>query len=220
MKLNSKLLQLSAAGALALGAVSSAQAVATMTLFESVSNSTVFITDNGVGDSSALTGVVLFAGSIGAFNVTVDTGMSKPVLGSATAPHMDLSFIANSTGPANLTITFSDDGFTYTGSLTDAFGGTAGNNSTVTNSVLKNGVQLIGQGPFTTGGFAATSSSFVSLLPQDILSLRVNIVTTGVGGVSSGDKDVFSAPDNGLTVSLLGSAMIGLIALRRKVRSA
>jgi len=217
MKINTKILQITAAGALALATVNFAQAVPTLTMFDGTT--TITITDGGAGDSSALAGSVVWVGAIGVFNINVNTGLTKPILGTSTAPHMDLNFSANATAAGSLSVTFSDDGFNYTGSLVDVFGGTAGNNSLVTDTVLKNGGAFINQGPFGTGGFTATTSAFVTLVPADVLSLRVNITTTGAG-VSSGDKDVHSAPDNGLTVSLLGGAMVGLIALRRKLRSA
>ena len=220
MNINTKLLQLTAAGAMALGAVSSAQAVATLTMFESVSNTTIVVTDQGAGDSSAVVGSVLWFGAIGAFNVNVNTGLTKPVNGTATNPRMDLNFTANSTGVGNLTITFADDGFTYTGGLQDVFGGTAGNNTTITDTVLKNGAVFITQGPFATGAYAATSNAFVTLVPADVLAIRVNIAVGAGQNVSSGNKDVHAAPDNGLTVSLLGGAMVGLLALRRKLRAA
>jgi hypothetical protein len=190
-----------------------------LTMFESVSGTTVNVNDNGLGDMSGMSGVVLWSGAIGAFNVSVNTGLTKPVLGSPTSPNMDLGFVANAVGPGNLTITFSDDGFTYTGSLTDIFGGTAGTNSLVTNSVLENGTSFISQGPFSPGAFSATSSALVSLVPADVLAVRVNITTTGAG-VSSGDKNVFAnVPDSGWSISLLGAAMLGIVAIRKKFHS-
>ena len=43
---------------------------------------TVTVTDSGVGDANALSGAVVFNGSIGDFSVNVITGITKSLLGS------------------------------------------------------------------------------------------------------------------------------------------
>lgn len=52
---------------------------------------TITVTDQGIGDIDGNTGVIVFHGSIGAFNINVTTGITKPVLGSPTQPVLDLN---------------------------------------------------------------------------------------------------------------------------------
>ena len=53
-------------------------------------SNTVIVQDEGLGDISVGAGVVSFSGAVGKFIVNVSTGMSKPVIGSAEAPSMDM----------------------------------------------------------------------------------------------------------------------------------
>jgi len=210
----------------------SASAIPTLTISDGLGNS-VTISDNGAAvfvgtvagapaDTVGLGGVVSWAGSLGTLEwvITVDTGVTKPVLGTATSPHMDLSYQATSIGAATMKIIFSDDGFTYSGGLVDSWGGTtaSGAGNSQDNHVLVNGSSIIHVGPFGPGGFNGSGSAAVTLAPRDVLSLVVDITHTGLGvQVSSGNKDV-EIPDGGTTIALLGVALMGIGGLRRKLR--
>src|SRR4051812_12818330 len=53
----------------------------------------LLVTDGDANDLAASTaGAIVFSGSVGNFFITVDTGVSKPLSGSAASPDMDLSF--------------------------------------------------------------------------------------------------------------------------------
>src|SRR3954471_15210385 len=111
------------AGVIAL--VGNATALPTLYLSDGVNSVTVV--DGGVGDSSPLAGVVTFNGSIGLnWTLNVTTGVSKPMLGSAKQPWMDLNSVnATSKGAGSLTIMLSDNGFgPASGKLTSKIGGT------------------------------------------------------------------------------------------------
>jgi hypothetical protein len=86
----------------------------TMTISDGI-NPTVTVTDNEIGpevDLSSTVGAILWSGSIGAWTLDVNTGESKPFLGSATDPMMSLNANASSTAAGGtLTITLSDTGF-------------------------------------------------------------------------------------------------------------
>jgi hypothetical protein len=77
---------------------------------------TLFITD-GLTTAGPITGgggsVLYVNPSFGDnWSVVITSGESKPLLGSATSPNMDITIQATSTGPGNnLTIAFSDNGF-------------------------------------------------------------------------------------------------------------
>src|ERR1035438_6873086 len=77
---------------------------------------TIIVTD-GVVSSGPITGaggsVVYVNPTFGDnWSVVITSGETKPIVGSATSPNLDLTIQATSTGPGNsLTIFFSDNGF-------------------------------------------------------------------------------------------------------------
>ena len=197
--------------------IGSASAVPTLRISDGI-NPDVVITDNGPGDSQGATaGAILWVGSIGSWNLNVDTGLTKPFY--TDPPHMDLNYSASSVGAGMLTLTFSDDGYNYSGGIIDRFGGTTA--GMLTDRVLVNNVVVTSQGPFGPGAFSATTPGMVTLVPTDVLSLEVKIVHTGTGpSTSSGDKELLRfprVPDGGTTVMLLGVALSCLGLMRRKL---
>ncbi len=181
---------------------------------------TVVVNDGGLGDANGAAGAVTWVGSIGVFSINVDTGLTKPVLGSATSPHMDLNFVTAATAAGTLTLTFEDNNFTYIGAFLDQIGGTltAPGGSSIIDYVLKNGNQVTALGPFSPGAFSGSTTAGISLVPGDVLALRLVINMTGAGN-ASGDKEGQSVPDGGTTVLLLGAALsgLGLISRSRKL---
>jgi len=91
----------------------------------------VLVHDNGAGDTglaSTITGAITFSGAVGNVFITVNTGVSKPVSGSAAIPDMDLNYQATKiagSGSEVLTIEISDVGFTTSPmNLSGVIGGT------------------------------------------------------------------------------------------------
>ncbi len=87
-----------------------ARAAAIFTLSDGV-NPLISVTDNGIGDESPATGVLVVQTNIGVWNLTINIGITKPIVGTATSPVMDLNLQANSVAAGNLTVTFSDTDF-------------------------------------------------------------------------------------------------------------
>lgn len=218
MKTSTKTLSIVAAIAAGLLA-ESAQAVPTLTLSDGGLN-TVMITDGGAGDANPAAGAVTFIGSVGIFNLNVTTGLSKPAIGSASNPQMDLSSIDTSTGAGTLLITFSDSGFTASpGNLIADFGGTQTNGS-ITNTVLQNGMLVTAIGPFTGHSFSGSNSALLNAGAPYSLTESVALNFRGAGTKSfDASIGVSGVPDGGMTITLLGLAVSGLAAgkLRRKV---
>ena len=102
-----------AAGAMALGMTSTAEAAFQMRLTTG-GGATVTIVDDGFGDVFAGTpGSLAFAGSLGNFFINFTAGSSKPFIGSSADPQMTLtSMNANNFAFDTLTIELSDQGFT------------------------------------------------------------------------------------------------------------
>ena len=95
-----------------------ANAVPTLRLTQGASSVTV--SDNGGGDINAVSGVVTFSGAIGDFVVNTTTGITKPILGSATMPILDLNSInVNGNNAGTIVLEFSETVFTNTSATLD-----------------------------------------------------------------------------------------------------
>ncbi len=86
---------------------------------------TLVVTDQDPNDTNPLIGVVAYFGAVGANWLTsLSTGASKPTLGSAAAPHLDLNtFDVSSVAGGILTVELTDTDFTGTGPAMTSLGG-------------------------------------------------------------------------------------------------
>jgi hypothetical protein len=125
LKMTTEILKSTVAALVAGGlflAAEQASALPIMTLSDRTT--TITVEDGGANDVSNIAGAIAFIGTVGTFNLNVTTGVSKPFLGSATWPKMDLNDISvSSNGGGTLTITFSDSGFEGPAALSSAVGG-------------------------------------------------------------------------------------------------
>lgn len=217
-----------------LGAVvcaTSAWAVPTMTIMDGNPADTVVITDGGALDINAGAGAVSYIGRVGSWFMTVDTGLSKPAIGSALNPSLDLSFEADSKGGGGtLRIIFSDDFFgPIVGGVANAtLGGTTGGSTTAAayynpdNSISGETTQIGSQmGPYTGGAFSSSQNLDVALNYPYSLTLEVDIThpddpTQKV--TSSGDLqlNLTAVPDGGVTMAMLGFGFVCVEGLRRR----
>ncbi len=211
-----------ALGAIALGLSGAAHAVPTMKISDGIT--TLTIADGSGSDSNPGAGLVTWIGTIGVWNINVNTGVTKPAFGDAENPYMDLNFVnGSSSSGGTLTIWFSETDFTKNGTAFAAIGGTtAGMVSYETyydsaNALFGNSGALTNQG-FGPGAFSGTATGGPVMDPN-VYSLTQKItITHGQQGVSSGDAEL-TVPDSGSTIALLGAALatLGLISRRRKV---
>jgi hypothetical protein len=202
-----------------------AGAVATMRISDGVT--TLTITDDGAGDSFTGLGAVTFVGSIGAWVITVDTGITMPIVGTATRPYMDVLFLATSNlaSPGSLTIEFSEVGY---GPLDPglafhvAIGGTTQGTVTCTtlvdsNNVLFGGVPIVPAQTFSGPAFSCEGSG-AALTTHPFSLTKIVTINHGAGQqTTSGDTQV-TVPDGGATLALFGISLLGLGALRNKLR--
>jgi hypothetical protein len=105
-----KIVKLLVAGLLFVSAANCVKATGTLTISDGI-NPTLTIADNGPGDNNASPGVLAVQTNIGVWYLTLETAITKPSLGSATAPVMNLFIQADSSALGNLEITFSDNNF-------------------------------------------------------------------------------------------------------------
>ena len=216
--------------AVALGTVvvtSSALAVPTLTIWDANSTTTV----------AAVGGIATYANAAfdaGQWSIVISTGETKPALGSALNPAMDLNVQATSLGGGrNLNVSWSDNAF---GPFNSAIGAkltgqvVSGTGSTVLYNTYYDTANTVSAGgtingtatQYTTSGLLAAPTYFNSVNGATINNSAFGLtelltITSVPGGSYSLDASLNGIPDGGTTVMLLGAALSGLAILRRKM---
>lgn len=167
--------------------------------------SDIFVSDGGVGDMSSGAGQILWLGNIHGWNLTVTVADTKPNLGSATSPQLDLTVTANTPGLGDLVVKFSETDFGPTsGSLNSSFfqNGTS----------LGTGQVLVDPSNQLFGGAASTDANLTGPYSLTLVD------TFAVGTISADHRaSVSSVPDGGTTAAMLGFGLTGLGVFRRKL---
>ena len=211
--------------ALALVTATSTEAAQMLTLTSGLTS--VTITDNGAGDVNPSVGAITFIGSVGAFNaLNVSTGVSKPILGSAANPFMDLNSVnISSSGGGTLVIDHFDDGFTGLTNFSMAIGGVAGlggAGGALTYSAFFNqgagNVLIDTLGPFS-GAFSGTGGGGPTTLTPYSLTQRVTIVH-GAGTVGTSFNATLIPEPATLALFGLGLIGVGFATSRRRLNRA
>jgi hypothetical protein len=177
------------------------------------------------------TGSVVFNGSVGTWALNVTTGESKPFIGSATSPHMDLNSSDTTTAAGTLTIKLQDTGFgpaPLGTSFTQSIGGTMGSGWTLHSQVTAASSNVV-QGSvstsntFTSSPYSGTSttSGIGAAWTTYTLSLTDVITATGAG-LASFDHELTAVPEpSSMAIAGLGAlGMIGYGLRRRKATGA
>jgi hypothetical protein len=184
---------------------------------------TVTITDEGLGDSATgvgNVGVITYIGAVGNFNVNVTTGTSKPVIGTVTAPQLDINSLdvtSGSGGTIIIRLTDTDFG-PSTGGWALAVGGTTQGTVDYADAWVDAGngefiktTSIGSMGPFGGPAFSGTDSSAVGALASPYSVTLELSITHGDGGKSTSlDFSVASTPDAGSSLVLFGAALAGL----------
>ena len=192
----------------------------------------VIVQDNASGDLIAMTGAISFATSAFGYTLEVNTSQSKPVIGSATAPQLDLSFVVTGSGAGNVFLYASDTDFLSGGQFTLTLGGTNSGGSgsvqgrawggTSNTEFQFSGANLLSSvGPFTTASFSATASNpFAPAASPYSLTIGTTVSRT-TAGTSTGNLNLqvsaIPEPSTWATV-LMGAALVGFVARRRRRR--
>jgi hypothetical protein len=199
---------------------------------------TLVISDNNGNTTGPIlvpSGTTTFSGVLGNWNFNVVTVVGAPPApgGTVNNPYLDVNSIDRYIGSAingapgsKLTITFLDDNLgPLLGDAQNATGGTTKGTSDLFEALV-NGAPYITSGPWAS----VTSSSFSDFQSKPIaagagttLGIRVSLTAITPADSTHPDTTSFNdsfevVPDGGVTVALLGFAMIGIEGLRRKLK--
>jgi len=194
------------------------------------------VDDGGAGDINPLAGAVTYFGTFGAATMNINTGSSKPLIGSAGAPEMHLDGYLVSNSPISLTLMLSDTGFT--GSIGDFFaqlGGAFSNaSSNITYSIYRDlSDTLFGTdpaslvcsiGPLTLSPFAGTCGNTLNLAsPYSITLVATLNHDEGEGNNSSFNalvRDDARVPEPAAIILIgLGLIAVAKISRRKEVQA-
>ncbi len=162
---------------------------------------TIIIIDQGIDDADPTLGVVSYSGPVGSqWLITVNTGVTKPALGSAAQPDIDLnSYDISSESGGVLTVELTETEYTGSGPATANIGGnTAGSVNVRTfvdyaNTPFGKGTLIASQGPFTGGVFSGATPGVISATSPYAITIELQI-THAASGRTGLDAHFFVTP--------------------------
>lgn len=204
---------------------------ASITATDGVQTKTCF--DNDACDTDANVGIINTSLTMDGWIVQVDIGLTKEVIGSAVAPHMDLAYqVAYNTalqqpGDGTLTIRFSDTGFIKGATplpFNSEIGGTMAGGITSTtftdfagasNALFDTSATLCSRS-FNSSPFSGSCSGLYSGAgsPYSLTEQVVLVNANRVNAQASGDHSL-TVPEPG-TLLLIGGALAGMGLVRRR----
>jgi hypothetical protein len=183
------------------------------------------IADGSALDANSLEGSITYLGSFGTFNLNVSTGTSKPLIGSATEPRLDLNSVNLSGTAGSLSILLTDTDFlgpvgdigvsSYIGGATD---GTVDFSTYLDDSNTAFGMDSL-LTDLTLTGNPFSGSEFASLSADGPYSLTIATTINHEGGTSITSFNAGVAVPEPGSLALLFSGLVALVLVRRRARS-
>ena len=198
----------------------------------------ILVTDQGAGDNFPGSGQVgqINAGALNfnGFTITTNITQSKPLIGSALLPQLDLTFNAVTSDDLDHQIFLyaADTGFTGTGDVLLTLGGTQPGEGTIQGRAWGGAVNTNTSDPRAAGPLLAnTGSTAISpfaLSAAGLLDPAVNPYALAIGvqlarssaGVTTGDLHLSVVPiPEPASMGLFGLGMMGLAAWRQRQKA-
>lgn len=215
-------------GAALMSLVGSAHAIPTLRLTSSLGDS-VTVSDGGIGDLSGDAGVVLFFGDLTGWSINITSGFSKPTLGSATQPILDVTSanISSYGIGSTLDIWFTDTDFA---AISNAVSTMAGIGGTTSGSVTYRAYYDSSNTPFGTANeladmsfssfaFSGQGGNQLSSADPFSMTLRITIDHSGHSPYQISSFDAIVRVPEPTTLLLFGSGLLALgmgLVLRRR----
>lgn len=200
-----------------------AQAVPSLRLTEGAN--IVTVTDNGVGDVNTDIGTVAFSGNVGNFYVPIALGVTKPILGSAISPSIDLVSLQVG-GGSTIKIEFSETDFFEDGPFVDLpslIGGTTNGTihyqtyASLSNDLFATDILISDSGVLGPGAFSFTDFATIALAGTYSLTSVVTITHSASVTNSSFNATVEIAEPGLISmISLSGFLFAAAAAARRR----
>lgn len=193
--------RLGLAASLLAASLTGASAASQLRLTDGTPGGTITIVDQGPGDSNSVVGAIFYTGDVGPnWFVGAAAGVTKPLVGGATVPYMDLNTFYVSHGAGSLKIEFTDTDFTEGGTVTASIGGNTPGTVTYNawldpaNVPFAKSVSLSAIGPLSGGAFQETQLNH-PINPHTAYSLTLETIIQHSGpGATGFDSDLFIKP--------------------------
>ena len=192
----------------------------------------IIVYDNLAGDLNPLSGIILFSGDIGDWDVSITTGLGLPVLGTPTEPEIDLDSVnisGGGTGELTIQLTQTDNVGTGFPSLASyrLFGNTPGTLSAeafydTSNTEFGQSTSLTGGvlGPYVGTTFTTQGSQSYALTGLYSLTLWTQVQHSGSGftDYQFNLKDPPQPVPEPSTQLLLSMGLIAVVGVRYRRR--
>jgi hypothetical protein len=188
---------------------------ATFTIFDGV-NPLISVSDNAPGDENSAPGAIVVQTNIGVWALTINTAITKPLVGSATSPVMDINLQAFSTAAGSLTLTFSDNGFgPASGPLNATITGNTvfGPIATAGMDVYGDPANVVGATTVHLAGIPQTPLSLLSQTSSGTLALGAPFSLTEIAQVNAAGASLVNFDASFEVVPEPGIAALGSVAL-------
>lgn len=189
------------------------------------------IIDQGVNDLSAQAGGIAFIGNFGSFIFNVTGASTKPLIGSASEPRMDLSSLnVTGTTAGSLQLFFTDTDFIGSGGPINFISGIGGATAgliqfdayaSASNLPFATDILLGSSGLLNGVTFSYENTSDIALSGNYSLTTVVTIIHN-TGGLNSSVNAVIEIPEPAFAPAILGGALLvgARLAGRRRRRNA